>query len=187
MQAWDADELPADATIDELLKRDLLGARRMILFVEGTERSLDKPLYSLIFPMVSVIPKGSCHDVERTVVEGRAVERFHWLRAFGIVDGDGYASDEVLRKRERGIYTVPFYSVEAIYFHPRVIEWIATRQASVTGELAPELTKRALGGGVPGRVAALAAAAAGGRVRRGHRKSALGPDQAAGSGVVRDA
>ena len=59
-QAWDADELPADAKVDEFLKRDLLGARRKILFVEGTESSLDKPLYSLIFPMVSVIPKGNC-------------------------------------------------------------------------------------------------------------------------------
>ena len=148
VQAWDADELPADAAIDEFLKRDLLGARRKILFVEGTESSLDKPLYSLIFPMVSVIPKGSCHDVERAVVGGRAGERFHWLRAFGIVDGDGYASDEILGRRERGIYAVPFYSVEAIYFHPRIIEWIAARQASVTGELASKLTTRALERGV---------------------------------------
>ena len=116
--------------------------------MEGTESSLDKPLYSLIFPMVSVIPKGSCHDVERAVVGGRAGERFHWLRAFGIVDGDGYASDEILRRRERGIYAVPFYSVEAIYFHPRIIGWIAARQANVSGESASNLTKRALERGV---------------------------------------
>ncbi len=148
VQAWDADELPADATIDEFLKRDLLGARRKILFVEGTENSLDKTLYSLIFPMVSVIPKGSCHDVERAVVGGRAAERFHWLRAFGIIDGDGYASEEIVRRRERGIYAVPFYSVEAIYFHPRIIEWIAARQASVSGECASNLTMRALEGGI---------------------------------------
>ena len=148
VQAWDADELPADATVNEILKRDLLGARRKILFVEGTESSLDKPLYSLIFPMVSVIPKGSCHDVERAVVGGRAGEPFHWLRAFGIVDGDGYASDEILRRRERGIYAVPFYSVEAIYFHPRIIGRIAARQTNVSGESASNLTKRALEGGV---------------------------------------
>ena len=148
VQAWDADELPPDATIDENLKRDLLGARRKILFVEGTESSLDKPLYSLIFPMVSVIPKGSCHDVERAVVGGRAGEYFHWLRAFGIIDGDGYPSDEILNRREQGIYAVPYYSVEAIYFHPIIVGLIAERQVNVSGENASELAARALRKGV---------------------------------------
>ena len=57
IQRWEADELSPDMPIDDFLKRDLLGARRRILFVEGTEHSLDKSLYSLIFPMVSVIPQ----------------------------------------------------------------------------------------------------------------------------------
>ena len=35
VETWDADELPADAQIDDVLKRDLLGGRRKILFVEG--------------------------------------------------------------------------------------------------------------------------------------------------------
>lgn len=148
VQSWDADELPANTPIDDGLKRDLLGARRRILFVEGTESSLDKPLYSLIFPMVSVIPKGSCHDVERAVVGGRAAEGFHWLRAFGITDGDGYTPDQIQEKRDKGVYTLPFYSVEAIYFHPRIIESIAVRQADVIGEDASALTTRALEAGV---------------------------------------
>lgn len=148
VQSWEADELPADSPIDDTLKRDLLGARREILFVEGTESSLDKPLYSLIFPMVSVIPKGSCRDVEHAVVGSRAGEGFHWLRAFGIADGDGYALDQINAKRESGIYALPFYSVEAIYFHPRIIEWIAARQAAVSGEDAGELAQAALAAGV---------------------------------------
>ncbi len=148
VQAWDADELSEDATIDDYLKRDLLGARRKILFVEGTESSLDKPLYSLIFPMVSVIPKGSCHDVEHAVIGGRAANNFHWLQVFGIIDGDGYASDEILKKCERGIYAVPFYSIEAIYFHPRIVEWIAARQTNVSGENSSELAMSALEAGI---------------------------------------
>jgi len=89
VQSWKADELPSDSSNDDSLKRDLLGARRRILFVEGSESSLDKTIYALIFPAVSVIPKGSCHEVERAVGSVRAGETFHWLRAFGIVDGDG--------------------------------------------------------------------------------------------------
>jgi len=148
VQAWEADELRADTPIDDILKRDLLGARRKILFVEGTESSLDKPLYSLIFPMVSVIPKGSCRDVEQAVVGSRAGEGFHWLKAFGIADGDGYTPDQIEAKRSKGIYLVPFYSVEAIYFHPHVIEKIAIRQADISGADAAALTLRAVAAGV---------------------------------------
>ncbi|WP_372529394.1 AAA family ATPase [Parvularcula marina] len=148
VRSWDADELPAETPIDDLLRRDLLGARRKILFVEGTESSLDKTLYSLIFPMVSVIPKGNCGDVERAVVGSRAGEGFHWLRAFGIADGDGFAPDQIEAKRQRGVYALPFYSVEAIYFHPRIIERIAARQADLSGDNADALTGRALAAGV---------------------------------------
>ncbi|MDE0129999.1 MAG: AAA family ATPase [Gammaproteobacteria bacterium] len=98
VRSWEADELPLDASLDESIRRDLLGARRRVLFVEGTEASLDKAIYGLIFPMVSVIPKGNCHDVERAVGGLRAGEGFHWLRAYGIVDGDGYDPARIQEK-----------------------------------------------------------------------------------------
>lgn len=134
VQGWEADELSADLPIDDSIKRDLLGARRAILFVEGEEHSLDKSLYSLIFPMVSVIPKGNCREVEDAVRGARGAETFHWLRAFGIIDGDGYLPDQVQSKRNKGVYAIPFYSVEAIYYHPKIMEYIARRKAGVTGE-----------------------------------------------------
>ena len=118
------------------------------LFVEGIDSSLDKLLYNLIFPMVSVIAKGSCHDVERAVVGVRAGEVFHWLRAFGIADGDGYAPYQIQAKREKGVYVLPFYSVEAIYFHPRIIELIAARMGCAKGEDASALTRKAIAEGV---------------------------------------
>ena len=148
VQSWEADELPSDRPIDDILKRDLLGARRKILFVEGTESSLDKPLYSLIFPMVSVIPKGSCRDVELAVAGIRESDDLHWLRAFGIVDGDGYAPDQIQEKRDKGVYALPYYSVEAIYFYPKIIKWIASLQADVSGKDASEMTQRALSAGI---------------------------------------
>ena len=146
--SWEADELPPDVPIDNQLKWELLGARRRIVFVEGTETSLDKGMYSLVFPTASVIPKGSCRDVERAVSGVRAGESFHWLCAFGIVDGDGYEQDEIEAKRAMSVYALPFYAVEAIYYHPRIIEWIAQRQADVTGDSASDLAKNALSVGV---------------------------------------
>jgi ABC-type cobalamin/Fe3+-siderophores transport system ATPase subunit len=148
VRSWDADELPAGAPIDDILKRDLLGARRKVLFVEGTESSLDKQLYSLIFPMASVIPKGSCREVEQAVVGSHAGEGFHWLRAFGITDGDGYSTNQLQAKLENGVYALPYYSVEAIYFHPQIVLWIAARQAGVTGGDGATLSQRALTAGL---------------------------------------
>lgn len=149
-QNWEADELPADAPIDDIIKRDLLGARRKILFVEGTESSLDKPLYSLIFPMVSVIPKGNCREVENAVSGSQAGQRFHWLQAFGIADGDGYAPDQIESKRQKGIYLVPYYSVESIYFHSEIIRKVSIRQAQVLGNDPSETVNRAIEQGIKG-------------------------------------
>ena len=143
-QSWEADELGANAPLDDILKRDLLGARRKILFVEGTENSLDKPLYSLIFPQVSVIPKGTCRDVEQAVAGVVAGEHFHWLRAFGIVDSDSNDAASIAAKVSRGIYALPYYSVEAIYFHPKVIEMVAVAQAGVSGDDSSVLIESAL-------------------------------------------
>lgn len=148
VQSWEADELAVDAPIDDILKRDLLGARRKILFVEGIESSLDKPLYSLIFPMVSVIPKGNCREVEQTVVGARAGERFHWLQAFGIADGDGLDADQIEKKCALGIYALHYYSVEAIYFHPQLLEMIAIRQTTVLGGDAGQLVREAIAAGI---------------------------------------
>lgn len=143
-QIWDADKLPASGVIDDNIKRDLLGARRKILFTEGTSSSLDVGLYSIIFPMVSVIPKGSCHQVEEAVIGARAVENYHWIQAFGIVDGDGFSQEIIDEKRRDGIYAVPYYSVEAIYYNPTIIGYVAHRQAAVDGSDAEEMTRNAL-------------------------------------------
>ena len=148
VQSWDADLLPAGAPLDDVLKRDLLGARRSVLFVEGTENSLDKSLYSLVFPEVSVIPKGGRREVEEAVVGARAVESLHWLRAFGIVDGDAVDVAEAEAMRERGVYALPYYSVEALYFHSRIVAAVATRQASVSGAEGEELARDAISAGL---------------------------------------
>ncbi len=148
VRSWESDELPLNIPIDDSIKRDLLGARQKVVFVEGTEESLDRAIYSLVFPMISVIPKGSCKDVERAVVGVGAAEGLHWLHAFGIVDGDGYEPDQIREKRDKGIYALPFYSIEAIYFHPTVIQRIAARMANISGAEPSDMAQAALAAGV---------------------------------------
>jgi len=132
--AWDADLLSSATQIDDDIKKDILGARRKILFIEGVETSLDKPLYSIIFPNVTIIPKGGCRDVDHAVSGIREADELHWVHAFGIVDSDGRTSEDLDKLKAKGIYALPVYSVESIYYHPKILSWIAERQEAFTGE-----------------------------------------------------
>ncbi|WP_271531670.1 AAA family ATPase [Bradyrhizobium sp. CCBAU 25338] len=131
--AWDADLVVTDTEIEDSLKKDILGSRRKLLFVEGEEHSLDKPIYSLLFPSASVVPKQSCRDVEHAVAGIRDAAELHWVKAFGIVDRDNRQQSDVQRLKERGVYAVPAVSVESIYYHPEVQRRVCERQAKVTG------------------------------------------------------
>lgn len=131
-QSWEADLLEPGSHLDDDVKRDLIGSRRRILFVEGSEESLDKPLYSLIFPMVSVISKVSCKGVEQAVAGLRSAENLAWLNAWGIVDGDGQSPQRVADLERKSVYALPFYSVESIYYHPTIIEKVGIRWSELT-------------------------------------------------------
>ena len=139
VSAWDADLIDSENNINEELKEDILGARRKILFVEGEERSLDKPLYSLIFKDVSIIPKSSCRDIEHAVSSIRDMDNLHWLNVFGIVDNDQRTEDDIARLKEKGSYAISVYSVESIYYHPKIQKYIAERHSLVTGDDATTL------------------------------------------------
>jgi hypothetical protein len=130
------------------LKRDLLGARRKMLFVEGTAQSLDTPLYSLLFPQVSVIPKEGCREVEHAVRGLRGAPDMHWIAAWGIVDNDQRPPEDIARLREAGIWALSHYSVESLYYHPKIVARVAERQAQVTGADAAALVRSALDGAI---------------------------------------
>lgn len=143
-QSWAVDLLPADAPFDEALKLDILGGRQRIIFIEGTAQSLDAPLYSLLFPQVSIVPKSSSRDVEYAVRGLRASEANHWVKAWGIVDNDRRSPDAIAKLKMQGVFALPHYSVEALYYHPEVIRRVAKRTAAVTGKDADALFNAAV-------------------------------------------
>ena len=135
---WDVDLVNSPLEIDEDLKTDVLGARRTVVFVEGVEgerRSLDTPLYSLLFPCVSVIPRGTRKSVEDAVKSIRASNALHRVKAYGLVDSDGRnTTEDVTELRKEGIYPIEVYSVESIYFDPKLQEGVAKRRTNLTGD-----------------------------------------------------
>lgn len=131
-ESWDADLL-YPGVIDEQVKQDILGARRRILFIEGSLSSLDYPIYNLIYPDVSVVPKASCRDVEHAVTSLQGTTELHYLHAFGLVDNDDRPEEELKKLREIGVFALPVFSVESLYYHPGVQALVAQRFANIDG------------------------------------------------------
>lgn len=129
---WQVDVVNSTDGIPEDIKLDIYGARRNLLFVEGTEESLDKPLYGVLFPDVSIVPKGNCRDVERSTVGVRGSAELHWASAYGLIDADG-RDDDLEQLEAQGICAIDCYSVESLYYHPEMLGFVANRMAVVDG------------------------------------------------------
>lgn len=133
VESWDAELLEANSEIPEDLRRITLGARQKVLFVEGTNRSLDLPLYSALFPNVSVNAIGSCVDVRHAVKGIRDCEGSHHIQAFGLVDRDDRDEESVRRIASEGVYALDVCSAESLYYCSEAIEAVAARQAESFG------------------------------------------------------
>lgn len=132
--SWDVDLISREDEIPENIKKEILGAKRELLFVEGEETSLDMQIYQLIYPNVSVLPQGSCSQVEKAVEGIKRTSSVHWVNAYGLIDADDRTPDQIQKVLEKGIAALPVYSVEALYYHCYIIEKIAGKLSGITGE-----------------------------------------------------
>jgi ABC-type cobalamin/Fe3+-siderophores transport system ATPase subunit len=142
--SWTVDLLEPGTQIDDELKSDLLGSRQKIIIVEGNTQSLDVPLYSLLFPDASVVSKGSCREVEQAVRGLRGADGIHWVSAFGIVDNDQRNAHDISNLKNVGIWALPHYSVESLYYSQKMISLVAIRQADLIDEDASTLCHNAI-------------------------------------------
>jgi hypothetical protein len=120
----DADQLPED------LRTDILGSRRKVLFTEGTDQSLDVPMYSVLFPNVSVRSKGGCRAVQQAVAGIRSTNALHHTTGYGLIDNDGMSPQQIADHQADGVYALPVFSVESLYYDPDVVRAVAVRQAA---------------------------------------------------------
>lgn len=131
--AWDVQELPPDDEIPEELKLAILGSRKRILFVEGRPHSLDTRLYGALFPNLSVVPRESSANVQRSVKGMRGSYDLHHVEAFGLIDRDGRTDEEVKQLACDNIFALDAYSVESLYYCSDAIAAVAHRQAESLG------------------------------------------------------
>ena len=133
--SWEAEVLEPNIQLPEELKYEILGSRKKILFVEGKSTgSLDTLLYTTLFPDISVIPKGSCEEVQKTVLGLRDSQDSHHVEAFGLIDRDDRTDDDVKNLSEKGIFALEVYAVESLYYCSDAIVAVADRQAESLDE-----------------------------------------------------
>ena len=141
--AWDIQVLEAHTDLPEDLKLAIWGSREKILFVEGESHSLDLPLYSTLFPGLSVVPKGGCTDVEKAVKGLRSSYALHHVEAFGLVDRDDRTDDDVKQLAASGVFALDVCSAESLYYCSDAIAAVARRQAESLGRNADEMIESA--------------------------------------------
>ena len=130
-ESWDAVRLESTLELPEELKLAILGSRKKVLFVEGKPTSLDCPLYTSLFPDISVHPVGDFKEVIKAVRVLRKTQAHHRIEAFGLIDRDNRTEENVAELEDDGIFALDVYSVEGLYFCSEVIEAVARQQAEI--------------------------------------------------------
>lgn len=127
-RAWDYELIPSNEGFPEGVYMELLGSRKPILFIEGTDtNSIDSRLYPLIFPDYRVKPMGGCQKVIETTKAFSQLKDFHTLESKGIVDRDRRTEGEIAYLREQHIYVPEVAEVENLLMLETVIKTVARR------------------------------------------------------------
>ena len=136
---WNIEKVPADTGFDEELTTLILGSRKPILFVEGTNSSLDISIYRSCFTEWTIVPKGSCEDVIHSVVTMRRNANLTRITCSGIVDADDYSQEDQEYLQNLGIATLPVSEIENLILLPNVSSVIAQSEGHTGNELDEKL------------------------------------------------
>ncbi len=125
---WDYEFIDAHGDLPEAVYLDILGSRKPVLFIEGTDNSsIDIKLYPHIFPEYLVKPLGGCTRVIETTRAFAELKSFHHLESKGIVDRDRRTRNEIAYLRERNVFVPEVAEVENLLMLEAVIRTVARR------------------------------------------------------------
>lgn len=141
--AWDANLLEPQDELPEEFKRAILGARKVILFVEGEPQSLDQRLYSALFPNITVQTSQNYDGVIKAVKGLQETTTNHDIKAFGLIDRDDRDDQQVANLANEGIQALVAYSVESLYYCSDAIRAVANRQAATLNMNPSEMARYA--------------------------------------------
>jgi ABC-type lipoprotein export system ATPase subunit len=121
---WDWRSLPEFEELPEDLVLEVLGARKSVIFVEGTANSFDLQLYSLFYADYLVLPRGSCESVIQTVKGLNESGIINDKKIIGIIDRDRRVDSEVLNLAKHSIHVLNVAEVENLFILPEIIKLV---------------------------------------------------------------
>lgn len=113
--------------IAELILEELTDDSEKVgaLLCEGDENSIDKAVYSAIFPNLVIFPLGSCCEVMRVFKRVKKILDAECYYTFAIIDRDALSKVEIKKLlRETGIYTTKLPFIENIICDANVISYV---------------------------------------------------------------
>ena len=124
---WDYHLVEDINTLDSL-KLEIMGNRQKVLLVEGTlSKSIDRKLYSKIYPEYNIISMESCNTVVQTTKAYNKTENLHYAKVKGIVDRDRRSEEEITSLNRHNIFVPKVSEIENLFLLPEVIEIVAKK------------------------------------------------------------
>lgn len=124
-KTWELEKLTNISNkLPEQLLLDIMGSRKKVLFVEGTEGSYDTKLYSEIYKDYYVVPCGSCTAVINRTKAMKNTPLLHHLECYGIIDRDYRTENEINALKRHGVYPLEVAEVENLFLVEEVLEVI---------------------------------------------------------------
>ena len=140
-QKWDFELLNSDEFSDDLLL-EILGNRQGVLFIEGTpDKSIDRKLYSRLFPKYRIMPLEGCASVIQATKSYNKLPMLHYKTIKGIVDRDRRTEDEINSLLQEKIYVPSVAEIENLFLIPQIIELVARKQSIENVDVLLEQTK----------------------------------------------
>lgn len=140
-QTWDYELLDSNEFSDDLLL-ELLGNRQGVLFVEGTpDKSIDRKLYSRLFPQYNIMPLEGCASVIQATKSYNKLPMLHYKSIIGIVDRDRRMDEEINSLSNDNIYVPLVAEVENLFLLPDIIKFVARKQCIEDVDILLEQTK----------------------------------------------
>jgi hypothetical protein len=121
---WELEAVPEDTGFGEELSTLILGSRMPILFVEGSDSSLDLAIYRACYPEWTVLPRGNATSVVHAVATMRANQALTRVKCAGLVDADDRSEHEVESLSEQGVSVLPVCEIENLFLLPEVVDAI---------------------------------------------------------------
>lgn len=130
---WELETLP-DSDLPKELLIELLGNRKEVLFVEGTEGSYDKRIYSALFPNCYVVPSGGCKQVINNVKAYNRTPGLHAIKAWGIIDRDFKTEEQLNALKEKGIFHLKVAEIENLFLTKEAVQALSQRFGADAGK-----------------------------------------------------